>query len=329
MSRALTKAERLLQLEALLLLHPEGMLRTQIAARLGVERSTAGRYVSELPDLVPIVEEDDGRLWIDRSRYLAPVRLSAHELESICLAYRLFSRKIRLPFPHAAASLRKLAIAAERASAFLSRRLSDTADSLDAHSLPRFTRKYRQVLETLIAASSEHRTVRLQHLSLRRRETDEYLYQPYCLEPYPDGNSLHAVGFCPELGQMRTFKLERIRWVRLIDEVFEPPADFDIDAYTSAAWGIWGHAGQKPAHVELLFSPAVAERVRETVWHESQSLEERPGGSLLFRAAVAEHLEMYPWIRGWGADVQILKPKELRERFREEVGRMKEMYGIE
>lgn len=329
MSRALTKAERLLQLEALLLLHPEGMRRTQIAARLGVDRSTAGRYVSELTDLVPIVEEDDGRLWIDRCRYLSLVRLSANEIESIRIAFRLFCRKIRLPFPHAAASLRKLAIAAERASTLLSRRLSDTADSLDTHSFPRFTRKYRQVLETLIAASSEHRTVRLRHLSLRRRETDDYRYQPYCLEPYPDGNSLHAVGFCPELGEMRTFKLERIRWVRLTDEIFEPPADFDIDAYTSAAWGIWGRSDGKPVRVELLFSPAVAERVQETVWHESQSLEERPGGSLLFRAAVAEPLEMYPWIRGWGADVEILKPKGLRERFREEVGRMKEMYGIE
>jgi CRISPR-associated endonuclease/helicase Cas3 len=43
---------------------------------------------------------------------------------------------------------------------------------------------------------------------------------------------------------------------------------------------------------------------------------------------VAEPLEMYPWIRGWGADVEILEPAELRERFRGEVERMKEIYGI-
>ena len=328
MNKALHKAENLLQLEVLLLLHPEGLRKVQIAERLGVNRSTAGRYVTALTDHVPLVEEDDGRLWIDRNRYLSPVRLSAHEIESIRLAFRLFSRKVRLPFPHAASSLRKLAFAAERASPSLSRRLGDTADSLDSHSFPRFTARYRQTLETLIAAAAEHRVVHLCHLSVRRGKTDEYRYQPYCLEPYPDGNSIHAIGFCPDLGEMRTFKLERIRSVVGTEERFDPPMDFDIDTYTSTAWGIWGHAGRQPVMISLLFSKTVSRRVTETVWHESQLLEERPGGSLLFRVTVAEPLEMYPWIRGWGADVEILEPGELRERFREEVGRMGKMYGI-
>jgi predicted DNA-binding transcriptional regulator YafY len=328
MSKALSKAERLLQLEALLLSHTDGLRKAEIATRLGVDRSTAGRYVTALTDLVPLVEEDNGKVWIDRSRYLAPVRLTAHEIESVRLAFRLFSRKIRLPFPHAAASLRKLALATERASPRLSRRLQETADSLDSHRFPAFTRRYREVMEALIAASDEHKTVLLRHLSLRRGRTDEYRFQPYCLEPYPDGNSIHAIGMCPDLKELRTFKLERIRSVRPTEESFPPPADFDVDEYTCAAWGIWGRAGSKPVSIILRFSPSVAERVRETVWHESQSLEDCPDGSLLFRAAVAEPLEMYPWIRGWGADVEILAPKELRERFCEEVRRMKELYGI-
>ena len=328
MRRAIGKAERLLQLEVLLLAHPHGLRRSDVAGRLGVERSTVGRYVTELTDLVPIVEEDDGRLWIDRSRYLAPVRLTTHEIESVRLAFRLFSRKIRLPFPHAAASLRKLAIAAERASRHLSQCLSETADSLDSHAFPRFTRKYREVMETLIAAGAEHRAVCLRHLSLRRGKTEDYLFHPYCLEPSPDGNSLHAIGFCPRLGEMRTFKLERIRSVRFAESNFEPPRGFDIDAYTSTAWGIWRRAGRAPISIVLLFAPAVAERVRETVWHNTQTLEERADGSVLFPARVAEPLEMYPWIRGWGADVEILEPKELRGRFREEVRRLAATYDI-
>jgi len=318
----------LLQLEALLISHTEGLRKAQIATRLGVARSTAGRYIVALTDLVPIVEEDDGRLWIDRSRYLPPVRLSVHEIESVRLAFRLFARKIRLPFPHAAASLRKLALATEHSSPRLSRRLLETADSLDSHSFPHFTRKYREVLETLIEASAEYRIVYLRHRSIRRGTTDHYRFQPYCLEPYPDGNSLHVVGYCTNLEEMRTFKLERIRSVRLTADTFEPPADFDIDTYTCAAWGIWGRSVKKPVSIVLVFSSSVAERVQETVWHKSQTLQERPDGSLLFRAAVVEPLEMYPWIRGWGADVEILEPKELRERFAAELQRMRKIYGI-
>ena len=277
MSKALNKAENLLQLEALLLLHPEGLRKVQIAQRLGVNRSTAGRYVAALTDHVPLVEEDDGRLWIDRTRYLPPVRLSAHEIESIRLAFRLFSRKVRLPFPHAAASLRKLALAVERSSPTLSRRLGDTADSMDSHPFPRFTRRYRDVLENLIVAAAERQVVRLRHLSIRRGKTNEYRYHPYCLEPYPDGNSIHVIGFCPDLDEMRTFKLERIRSVIGTGERFDPPTGFDIDTYTSTAWGIWGRSDRQPVVISLLFSKAVAGRVKETVWHESQVLEDRPG----------------------------------------------------
>ena len=78
--------------------------------------------------------------------------------------------------------------------------------------------------------------------------------------------------------------------------------------------------------MSLLFSPAVAHRVRETIWHASQEIEERPDGSVLWRARIAEPLEMYPWIRGWGADVEILSPAGLREAFRQEVEKMRKMY---
>jgi predicted DNA-binding transcriptional regulator YafY len=328
LGKALAKSERFLELEVLLLSHSSGLRKSEIAKRLGIDRSTAGRYVTELTDPLGLVEEDDGRIWIDKDRYLPPVRLTTHEMESIRLAFRLFSRKIRLPFPHAASSLRKLALATEKASPFLSRRLSETADTLDCHKFPAFTRRYRQIMEALIEAIAAHRTVVLSHLSLRRKTVGEHRFQPYCLEPYPDGNSIHAIGYCLDLNEMRTFKLERIRSVKQTAEAFTPPADFSVESYTSTAWGIWGHAGAKPVPVVLRFSPAVAERVHETVWHEGQSLEDLGDGGVMFRSKVAEPLEMYPWIRGWGADVEILEPKELRERFKEEVGKMKRMYGI-
>jgi CRISPR-associated endonuclease/helicase Cas3 len=214
-------------------------------------------------------------------------------MEAMRIAFLLFSRKIRLPFPHAAAALRKLAIATERASPGLARRLSEAADSLDSHPFPSFTKRYREVMEALIAASADHKAVRLRHVSRRRGVTDEYLFHPYCLEPYPDGDSLHAVGFCPELNEMRTFKLERIQAVRLMDARFDPPESFDIENYTSCAWGIWGKKDGKPAPVVLRFSPAVASRVQETIWHESQTLEDQSDGGVLFRASVSRPARPY------------------------------------
>ena len=168
MAGAIGKAERLLHLEMLLATHPEGLRKSEIAERLAVNRSTAGRYITELTGILPLVEEDDGRIWLDLDRYLRLVRLSPPQIESIHLAFRLFRRKIRLPFPHAAAALRALAIAAERASPGLARGLAESADSLDGHAFPRFTHRYQEPLERLIEAAAASRTVVIRHRSRRR-----------------------------------------------------------------------------------------------------------------------------------------------------------------
>jgi CRISPR-associated endonuclease/helicase Cas3 len=42
---------------------------------------------------------------------------------------------------------------------------------------------------------------------------------------------------------------------------------------------------------------------------------------------VAEPQEMLPWIRGWGADVEVLEPEELRETLMGEAKVMAELYG--
>jgi predicted DNA-binding transcriptional regulator YafY len=47
MERSDSKAERLLQLEQLLLAFPEGLHKAQIARRLGVHRSTRGSQATE------------------------------------------------------------------------------------------------------------------------------------------------------------------------------------------------------------------------------------------------------------------------------------------
>jgi CRISPR-associated endonuclease/helicase Cas3 len=39
--------------------------------------------------------------------------------------------------------------------------------------------------------------------------------------------------------------------------------------------------------------------------------------------------EILPWIRGWGAAVEILEPQAFREEMMDEVRKMSRLYGIE
>ena len=78
----------------------------------------------------------------------------------------------------------------------------------------------------------------------------------------------------------------------------------------------------------LRFSPRVARRVQETRWHRSERTEPQSDGSLVWRAQIAEPKEMLPWIRGWGADVEVLAPPWLRKTLEAEVQKMAKVYGV-
>ena len=111
--RSLTKSQRMLQIEYLLLDHPEGLTRSEIARRMGVHKSTLTRDIQLISVDVPLIEEDDGRLRLDKQGYLSTVRLSLFELEALHLSARLFARAMKFPFPHALAALEKTGTSSE------------------------------------------------------------------------------------------------------------------------------------------------------------------------------------------------------------------------
>jgi len=324
MERATTKAERLLQIEALVLVHPEGLTQAEIARRVGVNRSTIYRYLPDLTKRFAVYETDDGRLAIDRDQYLTQVRLTLHEAMAVHLAARLMATRMDKHNPHAASALRKLGIALEPLGPLISSHLTASADVMD-DAARRHDPVYLEVLESLTRAWSERRKVRVWHQHGDTRKVHEYVFAPYFIEPYAIGQTTHVIGRREPPGALRTFKIERIRRIEKLDEPYEIAPDFDPRALLADAWGIW-YTEEEPVEVVLRFHPRVAHRVRETRWHRSEDVEEQPDGSLVWRAQVAEPQEMVPWIRGWGADVEVLEPKELRDRMMGEARRLAETY---
>lgn len=326
MARAENKASRLLEIEALLLAHPEGLTQAELSRRLGVNRSTVHRYLPDLTAHFPVYEDNDGRIFLDRQSYLVNVRFSLHEALAVHLAARLLVTRLDRQNPHAAAALRKLGLALEGLAPFISRHMLQSADLMDTQART-FDPQFLGVLENLGLAWAEGRKVRIWHRTSKQEPAFNYLFSPYFIEPYAVGQSIHTIGMRQPPGKIRTFKVERIERVELLRESYSIPADFDPRQLLSEAWGIW-YTESEPVEVALKFSPQVANRVQENRWHTSQRLEELSDGSLLWRARVAEPQEMLPWIRGWGADVEVLQPEKLREMLANEAWKLAEVYKI-
>ena len=83
----------------------------------------------------------------------------------------------------------------------------------------------------------------------------------------------------------------------------------------------------KAEDVVLEFDAKVVQRVKETVWHPGQRIEDLPGGRLRLVLPLNSHLEVSPWILGWGPYVKVVAPVSLKESIADSVRRMAANYG--
>lgn len=324
MSRAETKTARLLEIEDLLLTHSEGLTQAEIARRLGVNRSTVNRYLPDLPAHIYIDDLDGNRWKIDRQAYLVNVRFNLHEAMAIHLASRLFATRMDRQNPHAASALSKLALSLQTLAPLISRYISKSSALLSGQT-KNLDAVYLSVLETITLANAENKKVRIWHRSSKEKELKEYLFSPYYIEPYAIGQSTYVFGLREPPGEIRTFKIERIEKAEILYETYKIPEDFDPFTFLKDAWGIW-YTPEDPVQVTLIFHQRAAARVGETRWHQSEQVELQEDGRLLWQALIDEPREMLPWVRGWGADVEVLAPEWMREEISSDVARLSEIY---
>jgi proteasome accessory factor B len=182
--------------------------------------------------------------------------------------------------------------------------------------------KKQDVIAGLVDATLHQRQVRIAYYSFASRRTKDYLLDPYRVVYYHGGLYLYARA--NEYDAVRTFAVERIQRIEVLESGFETPADFSVSEYARGAFGI---AGGKPEPVALVFDAAMAGYIRERVWHESQSLEERPDGSVALLMQVAPGWELKAWVKGFLPHVQVLEPASLREEIARELEAARQAFG--
>lgn len=136
--------------------------------------------------------------------------------------------------------------------------------------------------------------------------------QPYHLSHRE--NLWYLVAHDIQRGALRTFALPRISRPSLTQTAFKRPADFSPEKFFAHSLGVL--SGNRDYRVVIRFTAAVADRVREREWHESQKLRDLPDGGLELTLHLSALTEIERWILTWGPDAEALQPKELRESLR-------------
>ena len=165
--------------------------------------------------------------------------------------------------------------------------------------------KQQHIAARLLDATLHLRQASITYHSQSSDRTKTYLVHPYRLAHAQGG--LYLLAFVPEYGEIRTFALERIYDVSLLEERFTAIEELPGDAFPHSL-GV--HSGP-PEHVEIEFQPAAAEYVATRQWHPSQQMEPLPAGGARMTLDVCLDRALQSWILSFGPFARVVAPDHL------------------
>jgi len=175
--------------------------------------------------------------------------------------------------------------------------------------------RHQPIIARALDATLHTRQARIVYHSKSSERTKSYLIHPYRLA-YAQGG-LYLLAYVPEYQEVRTFAIERIQEISLLEERFTPIEDLPETAFPNSL-GV--HSGP-PERVEIEFQPTVADYVSARAWHPSQRLEERANGELLVTLDVCIDRALQSWILSFGPFARVRSPerlaREIAEQFEE------------
>uniref|UniRef100_A0A7C2ZZE3 WYL domain-containing transcriptional regulator n=1 Tax=Thermorudis sp. TaxID=1969470 RepID=A0A7C2ZZE3_9BACT len=221
----------------------------------------------------------------------------------------------------------KLAAALERLHTVLPKGLRLPIEPVRRSLAPTPKAQHReQILRELFEAITSGWTVEMEYQPpMRQSPIYSRLVDPYALVPYLRG--WYLIGWCHTRRAWRTFKVDRIKTLRITRTPFERRQEFDLGEFLMSSWGMIDAKDQPAEAVELLFSPPAAHWVAEEQWHHSQRIEWLPDGRLRFTVKLPVTPDFARWVLSYGGAVEVVLPDSLREQVQAHARAILERYS--
>jgi predicted DNA-binding transcriptional regulator YafY len=299
-----------------------------LAEKCGVTTRTIRRDLDALQEAgFPLLDEHlEGKVyWKLTSRAFRTLAETGFTLSELCAFY--FSRTVLECLAGAPFSA-DLKTAFDKLAGVLTPRMREFLDKLPvvlaAKEEPRKRRDttvQKATVSKLVEATLSHRRADMTYHSFSSGRVKDYVIEPYRLA-YGQGG-LYLFAFVPAYVQMRTFAVERIKKLSLLEEHFSPVMELSDKPFPDSV-GI--HSG-KPEAVEIQFAPSTAPYIREREWHKTQKIRDLSDGSIVLSLRVCADWALQSWVMSFGPFARVLKPSALAERVLEEIEEAREQYA--
>ncbi|MHA6260070.1 helix-turn-helix transcriptional regulator [Sporosarcina sp. CAU 1771] len=151
-------------------------------------------------------------------------------------------------------------------------------------------------------------------------EGREYIVHPLGL--VWNNDRYYAVAYFLKEDEIRQYRVDRMRNVRVLPEHFVPDPYFHLSAYTSKMFHMFDG---ELISLEATFSDKLINVVIDRFGVKA-NIHAEPNGMFRLKAQVAMSEGLVRWLFRWGSDVQVHHPKELVLRMKDEAKRLYENY---
>lgn len=161
--------------------------------------------------------------------------------------------------------------------------------------------------ETLETAAEKCRCLKLRYQSITSGET-ERIVEPYFI--VFRGRAFYFVARCRLRKEMRTFRLDRVVDLELLNDTFNRCDDVDPTTYFDGSWEVY--MGE-PVTVRARLTGAAARVVKTGCHHPGEEIEDLDDHTIIYSATVRGVEEISRWLLGFGSEAVVIEPPELRE----------------
>ena len=185
---------------------------------------------------------------------------------------------------------------------------------------PLRARAEQPVVARALEATLHLRQATIVYHSKSSERIKTYLVHPYRLA-YAQGG-LYLLAYVPEYCEVRTFAVERIHDISLLEERFTPIEELP-DAAFPHSLGV--HSGP-PERVEIDFQPGVSDYVSARQWHASQQAAPTPDGGVRLTLDVCIDRALHGWILSFGPFARVVSPERLARDIAQQIEQARAQY---
>ncbi|MEW6412929.1 MAG: YafY family protein [Candidatus Zixiibacteriota bacterium] len=164
--------------------------------------------------------------------------------------------------------------------------------------------KYYDVIEQAIAGC---RRIKVDYESISSGRSARII-DPYFI--VFRGHAFYFVGYCHTRKDFRTFRVDRVHNVEILSDIFIKNSDIRPQTYFEGSWSVFSG---EPVTVKAVFSGTAARVVSSNKHHPDEMVEPLDDGRVRYATTVRGIEEIQRWLIGFGDQVEVLEPDNLRK----------------